>query len=212
LKLVIKVIIADDHTIVRRGLMQLLNGDPDIQVAAEAADGNEVLRALRSGKADVVVMDITMPGRSGLETLKDIKQTYPDLPVLILSMHPSDQYAVRVLRAGAAGYLTKESAPDELVAAIKKANKGEKYISPPVAELLASYIHRGSPDDPHKLLSDREFEVMRMIASGKGATQISEELNLSVKTVSTYRARIIEKTGLATNAEMTRYAIEHGIV
>lgn len=212
MNLVIKVIIADDHTIVRHGLKQILNSEPGIKVVAEAGDGHGVLHALREDAVDVVVMDITMPGRSGLETLKEIKHQYPDLPVLILSMHPSDQYAVRVLKAGASGYLTKESAPDELVAAIKKVNKGEKYISPPVAELLASYIYRGSTEDPHKLLSDREFEVLRLIASGKGATQISEDLNLSVKTVSTYRARIIEKTGLASNAEMTRYAIEHGIV
>ena len=212
MKKVIKAIIADDHTIVRDGLRQILNADPEIEVVAEAADGLEVLRYLRESPVDVVVMDITMPGRSGLDTLKDITQLYPKLPVLILSMHPSDQYAVRVLRAGAAGYLTKESAADELVAAIKKANKGEKYINAQVAESLATHIHRGSLDDPHKLLSDREFEVLRMIASGKGATQISEELNLSVKTVSTYRSRIIEKTGLSSNAEMTRYAIENGLV
>lgn len=208
----IKVIIADDHTIVRHGLRQILNIDPQIDVVFEAGNGNDVLTFVHGNPVDVVVLDITMPGRNGLETLKEIKRFRPDLPVLILSMHPSDQYAVRVLRAGAAGYLTKESAPDELVDAIKKAHRGEKSISPPVAEMLASGIQLSEREDPHKRLSDREFEVLCLIASGKGATEISEQLNLSVKTVSTYRARIIEKMGLPSNAAITRYALDHGLV
>ena len=201
--------IADDHTIVRQGLKQILNLDPQIEVSFEAQNGNEVLDFLRGAAVDVVVLDITMPGRNGLETLKDLKRLYPSTAIIVLSMHPKDQYAVRVLKAGASGYITKESAPEELVDAIRKAYRGEKYISLDVAEMLADYIEHGSSDQPHKLLSDREFEVLRMIASGKGITQIANELNLSVKTVSTYRTRIIEMTGLSTNSDIIRYSIEH---
>lgn len=208
----IKVLIADDHTIVRQGLKQILNLDPQIEVSFEAKDGNEVLDYLRGAAVDVVVLDITMPGRNGLETLKDIKRLYPATAVIILSMHPKDQYAVRVLKAGASGYITKESATEELVNAIRKAYRGEKYISTEVAELLAEYVGHGAPDQPHKLLSDREFEVLRLLASGKGITQIANELNLSVKTVSTYRTRIVEKTGLTSNSDITRYSIEHQLV
>jgi two-component system, NarL family, invasion response regulator UvrY len=205
---VIKVILADDHTIVRHGLAQILNADPGISVVAEAANGNEVLDLVRTESADVVVVDITMPGKSGLDTLKELKKLEPRLPVIVLSMHPSDQYAVRVLRAGAAGYLTKESAPGELVKAIKKAHRGDKYISEKVAELLAVYVQHSHDDDPHSKLSDREYEVFVSIGAGKSVSQISAEMFLSVKTVSTYRSRIIEKTGLQSNAEMTRYCIE----
>ena len=180
-----------------------------MEVSFEAKDGNEVLDYLRGATVDVVVLDITMPGRNGLETLKDIKRLYPSIAVIVLSMHPKDQYAVRVLKAGASGYITKESAPEELVDAIRKAYRGEKYISTEVAELLADYIGHRAPDQPRKLLSDREFEVLRLIASGKGITQIANELNLSVKTVSTYRTRIVEKTGLTSNSDITRYSIEH---
>ena len=208
----IRVLIADDHTIVRQGLKQILNLDPQIEVSFEANNGNEVLDFLRDATVDVVVLDITMPGRNGLETLKEIKRLYPTVAVIVLSMHPKDQYAVRVLKAGASGYITKESAPEELVSAIRKAYRGEKYISPDVAEMLADYIEHGAVDQPHKLLSDREFEVLRLIASGKGITQIANELNLSVKTVSTYRTRIVEKTGLSTNSDITRYSIEHQLV
>jgi two-component system, NarL family, invasion response regulator UvrY len=203
------VILADDHTIVRHGLRQLLDREADITVAGEASNGNEVFDLLRTVEADVIVLDITMPGRNGLETLKDLKRLYPAIPVLVLSMHPSDQYALRVLKAGAAGYLTKETAPDDLVAAIQKAFRGEKYISPDVADILATFVHQGGSDEPHKLLSDRELEVFCLIGSGKGLTQIGDQLNLSVKTISTYRTRIMEKTGLASNAEITRYVVEH---
>ena len=208
----IRVLIADDHTIVRQGLKQILNLDPQIEVSFEASNGNEVLDFLRDAMVDVVVLDITMPGRNGLETLKEIRRLYPAVAVIVLSMHPKDQYAVRVLKAGASGYITKESAPEELVSAIAKAYRGEKYISPDIAELLADYIEQGAVDEPHKLLSDREFEVLRLIASGKGITQIANELNLSVKTVSTYRTRIVEKTGLSTNSDITRYSIENQLV
>jgi len=206
---VIRVLLADDHTMVRRGLKQILESDPAVNVVFEAGNGNEVVEFVRGNTIDVVVMDITMPGRNGLEALKDLKRIDPRLPVLVLSMHPHDQYAVRVLKAGAAGYITKESAPDELVAAIKKAFRGGKYISSEVAELLADHIENGEVDEPHKLLSDREFEVFLRIGKGKSLTNIAHELNISVKTVSTYRTRIIEKTRISTNASITRYCVQH---
>ena len=205
----IRVLLADDHTIVRSGLKQILDSDPAMNVVFEAGNGNEVVEFVRGNPIDVVVMDITMPGRNGLEALKDLKRMDPRLPVLVLSMHPHDQYAVRVLKAGAAGYITKESAPDELVTAIKKAFRGGKYISSEVAELLADHIERGEVDEPHKLLSDREFEVFLRIGKGRSLTEIAHELNISVKTVSTYRTRIIEKTGISTNASITRYCLQH---
>jgi DNA-binding NarL/FixJ family response regulator len=205
----ISVLIADDHTIVRRGLKQLLDLDPELEVVCEASNGDEALRAAATQRIDVIVLDITMPGRGGLETLKDLRRLYPEVAIIVLSMHPKDQYAVRVLKAGAAGYITKESAPEELAVAIKKAHRGEKYISPDVAELLADYVEHGVVDEPHKSLSDREFEVMMLIARGKGMTQIAAQLNLSIKTVSTYKSRILDKTGLSSNSDITRYAIEH---
>lgn len=208
----IRILIADDHTIVRHGLKQIVDAEPQMTTVGEAQNGNEVLDLARKLPIDVIVLDITMPGRNGLETLKDLKREHPSISVIILSMHPKDQYAVRVLRAGASAYITKESAPDELVNAIKKAYRGEKYISSEVAELLADYIERGTTSDPHKLLSDREYEVFCMIANGKTVTEISDELFLSVKTVSTYRTRILEKTGMSTNAQITRYCLEHNLV
>jgi DNA-binding NarL/FixJ family response regulator len=206
----IRIVIADDHTVVRHGLRQIVMLDPDMAIVGEAQNGNEVLEIVRDTPVDVVVLDITMPGRNGLETLKDLKRLAPEIGVIVLSMHSKEQYAVRVLKAGASAYISKESAPEELVAAIKKAYRGEKYISPDVAEFFAEYIVRGA-DEPHKQLSDREFEVMCLIGSGRGITEIAQELNLSVKTVSTYRTRIIEKTGLASNAQITRYVLEHGL-
>jgi two-component system invasion response regulator UvrY len=197
---------------VRHGLKQILDAESEIAVVGEAQSGDEVLDLVRGQNVDVIVLDITMPGKNGLETLKELRRIKPEISVIVLSMHPKDQYAVRVLKAGAAGYISKESAPDELVSAIRKASLGEKYIGPDVAELLANYIERGVSDEPHKMLSDREYEVLRHIASGKGITQISEMMDLSVKTISTYRSRIVSKTGLASNAEMTRYAIEHSLI
>lgn len=208
----INVLIADDHTIVRYGLKQLLLSEPDIIVVGEARNGNEVLETLRTKSVDVIVLDITMPGRNGLETLKELRRTYPDIAVIVLSMHPKDQYAVRVVSAGAAGYITKECAPDELVMAIRKSYLGERYISSDVAELLADFVSHRAPDVPHNVLSDRELEVFRLLASGKGITQISDELNLSVKTVSTYKSRIVEKTGLSTISEMIRYSIDNQLL
>lgn len=208
----IRVVIADDHTLIRYGLRQVLEAESDIQVVAEAQNGNEVLDIVRSSKVDVVVLDISMPGRNGLETLKELKQHHSDVAAIVLSMHPKDQYAVRVVVAGAAGYITKESASDELVGAIRRAYRGERYISPDVAELLADYVEHGASDVPHLTLSDREFEVLCLLASGKSITEIADGLNLSVKTVSTYKARVVEKTGLGSIAEITRYCVENSLV
>jgi two-component system invasion response regulator UvrY len=207
----IRTVIADDHTIVRRGLKEILESESDITVVFEAANGDEAVEYVSANGVDVVVMDITMPPRNGLEALKDIKKLKPALPVIVLSMHTREQYAVRVLKAGAAGYITKESAPDELVTAIRKAYRGGKYISNEVAELLAVHVGGSGSEEPHKILSDRELEVFLSIGRGRSLTEIANDLNISVKTVSTYRTRIIEKTSLTTNAMITRYCVEHSL-
>jgi two-component system invasion response regulator UvrY len=208
----IRVLIADDHTIVRSGLRQLLNDEADVETVGEARNGNEVLELLSRAKVDVVVLDISMPGRNGLDTLKEIRKQYPAVSVVVLSMHPKDQYAVRILKAGAAAYVTKESAPDELVRAIRRAAGGHKYITPDVAEMLADFLQNRNPDEPHRLLTDRELQVFMMVAAGKSSSLIANELNLSIKTISTYKSRIVEKTGLNTSSEITRYSIEHGLL
>ncbi len=204
----IKILIADDHAIVRQGLRNIVAADEQMTIVGEAQNGAELLNLLRETAADVIVLDISMPGRNGLETLKDIKRGFPMMPVIVLSIHPEDQYAVRVFKAGASGYMTKESAPEELVEAIRKAFRGGKYISPSVAELLADYVETNFSGEPHKSLSDREFEVFSFLAGGQTVGQIADRLNLSVKTISTYRARILEKMGMTTNAELTRYALD----
>ena len=208
----IRVIIVDDHPVVRKGLMQMLAEEPDMRAAAEATSAAELLQLLQEGEWDVVVLDITLPDRSGLEALKDVKAMRPGLPVLILSMHPEDQYALRVLKAGAAGYINKESAADELVNAIRKVVGGGKYVSPSMAEKLATVVGSGYEVQPHESLSDREFQVMCMIASGKRLKEIAEELCLSVKTVSTYRSRILGKMEMENNAELTYYAVKNGLI
>jgi two-component system, NarL family, invasion response regulator UvrY len=208
----IRILIADDHAVVRHGLKQIITSDNQMTVTGEASNGNDLLNIVRKTSADVVVLDINMPGRNGLETLKDLKRDYPSLPVIILSMHPEDQYALRVLKAGAAGYMNKEAAPEELVMAIKKVYKGGKYISQQIAEMLAFHIEGNHQSEPHKALSDRELQVFYSLASGKTVGQISEELNLSVKTISTYRTRILEKMNLTTNAELTRYAFDYKLL
>jgi two-component system invasion response regulator UvrY len=207
----IHVLIADDHAIVRQGLRQILSETEDLVVAGEADDGAEALQLARSQQWDVFLLDVAMPNRNGIDTLKQLKKEYPRLPVLMLSMHPEDQYAVRAIQAGAAGYLTKQSAPAELVAAIRKVAQGEKYISPTLAAKLAEVIAGGNRPGLEKL-SDREHEVLRLIASGKTLTQVAEELNISVATVSTYRARLLEKLGLGNTAELIRYGLEQGLV
>jgi DNA-binding NarL/FixJ family response regulator len=208
----IRILIADDHAVVRHGLKQIVMVDNQIMITGEASNGNELLDLVRKAPVDVVILDINMPGRNGLETLKEIKRHYPSLPVIILSMHPEDQYAVRSLKAGAAGYMNKETAPDELVTAIKKVYQGGKYISPQIAELLVHHIASNSQQEPHKSLSDRELEVFYSLAGGKTVGQISEELNLSVKTISTYRTRILEKMNMTTNAELVRYAFNYKLL
>jgi DNA-binding NarL/FixJ family response regulator len=208
----IKILIADDHPIVRKGLKQILAETPNIVVAGEANNGAEVLKKVLKNEYDMVLLDISMPGRDGIDTLKELKDLKPNLPVLILSIHPEDQYAVRVLRAGAYGYLTKESAPEELIAAIRTVSLGRKYISPSVAENLVFNLENNAKKQPHEKLSDREYQVMHLIASGKTVKQISEDLSLSVKTISTYRARILEKMKMKNTAELIRYAIKNGLV
>lgn len=208
----IKILIADDHPIVRKGLKDIIKETSDIEVADEACNGQEVLEKVRKGDFDLVVLDISMPGRSGLEILKELKGEKPKLSVLILSVHTEDQYAIRVLKAGASGYLTKESAPDELITAIRKASLGKKYISSSLAEKIAFDLETGTEKALHETLSDREYEVMRMIASGKTTKEIGEELFLSVKTVSTYRSRILEKMQMKNNAELIHYAIKNKLV
>src|SRR5882762_8754405 len=208
----IKILIADDHAIVRRGLKKVLAETSDIVVAGEATNGREALEKLQAGNWDVLVLDINMPGRSGLDILKDIKRLRPELPVLVLSMHAEEQFATRTLKAGASGYLNKESAPEELVKAIRKVCSGGKYVSATQAERMVGELTGDTDKLPHELLSDREYEILCLIASGKTPTQIAGELSLSVKTVSTYRARILEKMNLTTNAQLTHYAIKGGLV
>jgi len=208
----IKILIADDHAIVREGLKQILAETPDMVVADEASNGQEVLNKVWEKEYDVVVLDISMPGISGLDILKQLKSQRPKLPVLVLSMHPEEQYAVRVLRAGASGYLTKQSVPDELIMAIRKVSLGRKYVSSFLAEKLASDLGIETEKLSHETLSDREYQVMCMIASGKTVKEVADELFLSVKTISTYRSRILEKMKMKSNAELTHYVIKNKLV
>ncbi len=207
-----KVLIADDHAIVRRGLKLILSEEFDRIIFGEARTGQEVLDLVWKQDWDIVVLDITMPGRSGLEVLKELKQLRPKLPVLILSMHSEDQFGMRVLKAGAAGYMTKENVPEELVKAIKKVLAGGKYISPGLAEQLAFNLEEDTGRPPHEKLSDREYQVMCMIASGRTVKEIADELALSIKTISTYRTRILEKLKMKSSAELTYYAVKNKLV
>lgn len=208
----LKILIADDHSIVRKGLKQVLADTADMVVSDEAASTEEALEKALGGDFDVVVLDISMPGRGGLDALKQIKSQKPKLPVLILSMYSEEQYALRVLKAGAAGYLTKESAPDELIGAIRKVSKGMKYVSAHLAEEIAFALDADADRPIQETLSDREFQVLCMIASGKTTREIADELSLSIKTVSTYRLRVLEKMRMKNNAELTHYAIKNKLV
>ena len=208
----LKILIADDHPIVRRGLKQTVAETSDMVVADEASDGQEVLSKVRTGDYDVLVLDVSMPGINGMDILRQLKNEKPGLPVLMLSIHPEEQYAVRALRSGASGYLTKESAPDELVAAIRKVSMGGRYVSSSLAERLAFDLEKSGEQLPHQTLSNREYQVMCMIASGKTITEIAEELSLSDKTISTYRSRVLEKMEMKNNAELTYYAIKNKMV
>ena len=208
----IRVLIVDDHAILRRGLRALLSDTFPKAEFGEAADAEQALEQVGKKQWDVALLDIGLPGKSGLDLLKELKAARPALPVLVLSVHPEDQFAIRALRAGAEGYMTKESAPEVLVNAIRKVLAGGRYVSPTLAEKLALNVSKDSTRTPHETLSDREYEVMCRIASGKTVTEIAGELSLSVKTISTYRARILEKLGLKNSAEITRYAIRNGLV
>jgi two-component system, NarL family, invasion response regulator UvrY len=205
----IKLLIADDHAIFREGLKHILEEYPDIIVADEAGNGQEVLDYVWKNDYDMILLDIGMPGMPALEVLKQVKNEKPRLPILVLSMYPEEQYAVRFIKAGASGYLTKESAPEELITAIRKITAGRKYITLSVAEKLADEVKPDAERPAHHVLSDREFEVFRLIASGKTVKQIADALFLSVKTISTYRSRILEKMKLQTNAELMHYALKH---
>ncbi len=208
----IRILIADDHAIVRQGLRQILSDSEDFLVKGEASNGVEALAKLRQDEFDLVLLDVSMPDRNGIDALKLIKKEFARIPVLMLSMHPEEQYAIRALKSGASGYLTKQSAPELLVTAIRQVASGKKYVSPSLAEALANAISDDNERAPHESLSDREYQTLCMIASGKTLTQIGEELNLSVKTVSVYRARLLEKMRLRNNAELTHYGLKHGLV
>lgn len=208
----IRILIADDHAVVRRGLAQIVRDAGDIEVAGEAADYAGVMAFLRDATVDVVLLDISMPGRSGLEILKIVRERHAKLPVLILSTFPEDQYALRALKLGASGYLTKDSAPQLLVDAIRAAAQGRRYVSHELALVLAANFSEPDERAPHERLSDREFETLRLIAAGKKLSDIAEVLHLSPKTVSVYRARLMEKMRLKSNAELTHYAVKHGLI
>jgi len=209
---VIRILIADDHTLFREGLKKIIAGTSDIVVAGEASNGNDVLARLKESSFDVLVLDISMPGKDGLEVLKEVRARYLRLPILMLSMFSEEQYATRVLKAGASGYLTKESAPDVLITAVRKAARGERYVSPSLAEKLASGLTEDLRKQPHERLSDREYQIMRLIASGKRMKEIAHLLSLGPTTISTYRARILEKMGMESNAELTLYASQNNLL
>ena len=208
----INILIADDHELIREGLKKILKKEADMEVLGEARNAQEVFDQVKNRNVNIVLLDISMPGLSGLDVLTELRQNYPKLPVLILSMHPEDRFAVRALKAGAAGYVTKDSAVSELVKAIRKVVTGSKYVSVRLAEKLADELEKGNEKPPHEMLSDREFQVMRMVAAGKKISEIAEELSLSISTVNTYRTRILEKMQMETNVELTRYAIENHLI
>ncbi len=208
----IRILIADDHPIVREGYKKILMSQPDMDVTGEAGNGQEVLDAIQKKDFDLILLDISMPGRSGLEILKELKGQKPHLPVMILSIYPEEQYAVRAFRDGASGYLTKASTPKELISAIRKVSQGGRYVTEALAEKLTYFLHGDVEKVPHEKLSDREYQVMLLIASGKTVTQIADELCLSVKTISTYRRHILEKMQFTTNAEITMYAIQNKLL
>ncbi len=207
-----RILIADDHTIVRKGLKQILSEGMTNVEFTEASDASETLFSVTSSSFDILILDLSMPGRSGLDLLKDIIARFPELPILVLSMHPEDQYALRVIKAGAMGYMTKDSAPEELVNAVRKILNGKRYVSALLSEQLVQLVQEPKQGEGHEQLSDREFQVLKLIALGNTVSNIADTLSLSVKTVSTYRTRILEKLHLASNAELTRYAMHHKIV
>jgi two-component system invasion response regulator UvrY len=208
----IRVIIADDHPVVRQGLKAMLNSDPEVDVVGEARDGDEAFDMAHQVDWDVAVLDYSMPGRGGVELLSDVKHDYPERPVLILSIYPEDPHGLRALKAGAAGYISKETAGDELTAAVKKVASGGRYVSSTLAEKLAARLMPEQENPPHERLSDREYRVMWLLASGKTLHQIADEMRLSPSTVSTYRGRILKKLGLNTNVDLVHYAMKHKLI
>jgi two-component system, NarL family, invasion response regulator UvrY len=208
----IRILIADDHQIVRAGLKQFIAGEIDMQVVAEAATGAEALAAAARGGIDVMLLDISMPDQSGVDVLKRLKRVHPDLPVLILSGYAEQQYALNLLRGGAAGYLNKEAADSELVGAIRTVAQGRRYVSPTLAQQLAADLAGGGDKPLHAQLSEREFQIFRRLAAGASVSQIAADLHLSVKTISTYRTRILEKMNMKANADLTYYAIKNGLI
>ncbi len=208
----IRVFIADDHAVVRQGLKQILSDAPDVQVVGEAGDGRDVLKQLAGLQVDVLLMDYDMPEKNGLDVLLELKALRPKLPVIILSIFPEEHYGLRFMKAGASGYLTKTSAPDKMVEAVKVVHNGGKFISPNLANILVSDLGKDASKPLHESLSDREFQVFFMLASGKRLKTIAKELSLSVNTVSTHRSRILEKMGMETNADLTYYALKNGLI
>jgi two-component system, NarL family, invasion response regulator UvrY len=208
----LRILIADDHAIIRKGLKQILLEEYPSALIEEANDAEGAIKKTIDSEWDIIICDLSMPGRSGLDVVQQVKQNFPKLPVLILSIHPEEQYAIRVLKAGAAGYLSKDAATEELVKAVQRVLQGRKYISPSIAEKLAAELDHDISKSPHEVLSDREFDVFKMIAFGKSVSEIAEQLSLSVTTVSTYRARIMVKMNMKTNAELTRYGLESKLI
>lgn len=208
----IRILIADDHAVVRAGVKTFLHGEKGMKIAGEAANGDEALELLKKKGFDLMILDISMPGRDGLEVLKDVKRLRPKLPVLILTMHPEERFAIRAFRAGASGYVTKEHASRELILAIKKISSGGKYVSEKLAETLVSELPKTVGNPPHESLSDREYRIMCLLASGENMKSIAEHLSLSYGTVFTYRKRVLKKMKLSTDVELTHYALEHGLV
>jgi DNA-binding NarL/FixJ family response regulator len=206
-----RILIADDHAVVREGLKRVLSGMPEPVEVGEAGSAHEALSLARRTRWDVALLDIAMPGGNGLDLLKQLKREQPALPVLILSMYPEEQYALRVLKAGALGYLTKESATDQLISAVQAARRGQRYASPEIVGHLVAALAVEKEDTPQKNLSDREFEILRLIAQGQGVSRIAQRLSLSVSTVGTYRARLLKKLGLRQTAELIAYAVRHGL-
>src|SRR5690242_13332411 len=207
-----RILIADDHAIVRKGLRQLILEDYPTAIIEEVSNVESLIALVIKGEWDLIISDISMPGRSGLEALQQIKEINPRIPVLIMSMHPEDQYALRVFKAGASGYLSKDAVHEELMTAIRLIRNGRKFITPSIAEKLAGALDTDADKEPHEYLSNREFDVLKMLAGGKSISEIADQLSLSATTVSTYRARILEKTGMKTNADLTRYALEKKLI
>ncbi len=208
----IRILIADDHAIVRKGLIQILREEYPTAKIGEVEDAAQLINKAVNEEWDIVICDLSMPGRSGLDALHQLKQVSPKLPVLIMSMHPEDQYALRVLKAGASGYLGKDTIHDDLIRAIQTARLGKKFITPSIAEKLAEAFNADTDQLLHETLSDREFDVLKLLASGKSVSEIAEQLSLSVTTVSTYRSRIMKKMNMQSNAGLTRYALEKGLI